>query len=178
MEDKLLNRIINQHLKNLSVTRNTQKHTTNFNDNITSVTTASISRETSDVLLKKENIITSTVTSFKKQHINLHSKQPSKSQDKIVINKNQVLESKEIYTKKHININSNKKTNMGINAPTQSTLLKMNLNKNRTKSNTKDLRINIKSEKVGVNINARKSPSGKIDYKYLFISGQRPKQIV
>ena len=163
MEDKLLNRIINQHLKNLSVTRNNQKHTTNINENITSITTASISRETSDTLLKKENIITSTVTSINKQHINLHSKQPSKSQDKIVINKNQVSESKEIYTKKHININSHKKTNIGLHTPTQSTLLKMNLNKNRTKSNTKDLGINIKSEKVGVNINSRKNPSGKID---------------
>jgi len=162
MEDKLLNRIINQHLKNISVKRNNQKIITPINDNIASVTTASISRETSDVILKKENIITSTVTSFNKQHINMYSKQSSKSQDRIVINKNNFVESKEIYTKKHININSNKKNNLGINTPTQSTLLKMNSNKFRTKSNTKDVGMKIKSDKGNVVVNAKISTSGKI----------------
>jgi hypothetical protein len=87
MEDKLLNKIISQHMKHYVVSNNAIKHKTNTNDHKTNITTSSISRETSETLLKNKTLVTPTISTHKKSITKKITKISSKSSDRIDKNK-------------------------------------------------------------------------------------------
>jgi len=87
MEDKLLNKIIMQHMKHYVVSNNAIKHKTNLNDHKTNITTSSISRETSESQLKNNSLITPITSTYTKNPIRKNIKTTSKSSERIATKK-------------------------------------------------------------------------------------------
>jgi hypothetical protein len=86
MEDKVLNKIIIQHMKHYVVSNNAIKHKTNLNDHKTNITTTSISRETSESQLKNNSLISPITSAITKIPIRKNIKTTSKSSERTATN--------------------------------------------------------------------------------------------
>jgi hypothetical protein len=115
MEKNILNKIINQHMKNFIITKNSIKHKTNTTDHISNITTASISREQSELNLKldEERVnrkIERNIAQTKINTINNKNTTTSKSQNKNKINEKYAKIEKKFADYPSKDENKNKKT--------------------------------------------------------------------
>lgn len=106
MEDKLINKIINQHMKNFVNKSNVLKNKLFANDNKTNPTTASLSREISDAQLKKDKIINLVQLECNKPK-NRNEAYMSRSSEKVE-KKNIDNKSNEKFVRKNIDAATNK----------------------------------------------------------------------
>jgi hypothetical protein len=97
MEDKLLNKMINIHMKNFANHSQILKHKTLASEHKTNITTTSISREVSDTQLKKGNTIKPEMKT------NIHMSRSSERVEKKKIENR----SKEKFARKNINTGKN-----------------------------------------------------------------------